>query len=461
MLITVSNNLQIEDVSPEFEEWCKKNLVLINPEYTKKERMGFWVGNTPKFIHLFEKRGNTYALPYGCMSMFPQTIRQQSYYFDNIGKRETVEYNAEIPLYDYQREAVNEMYSYGYGILQSPAGSGKTQMGIALAVKHKCKTLWIAHTKDLVQQSKERAEQYIDKSLIGTITEGKVNIGKGITFATIQTMAKLDISQIKDYWDCIIVDEAHRVSGTPTSVTQYMKVLNNLSAHHKYGLSATVHRADGMIQATYALLGRVMYNVPDEAVNGRIMQVGIKTIFTGTENSRECMNSDGTLNYTKLINYLADNEVRNELIAKIIGYENRPSLVLSDRLGHLENIYNHLPKELQKQSVMISGKMNTKKGKIQREQVLSQMRSGEKKILFATYSLAKEGLDIPRLERLYLTTPQKDYAVVTQSIGRIARISEGKAEPVAYDFVDDIPYCKRAYSKRRGIYRKNRCYEVN
>ena len=32
-------------------------------------------------------------------------------------------------------------------------------------------------------------------------------------------------------------------------------------------------------------------------------------------------------------------------------------------------------------------------------------------------SLAKEGLDVPRLERLYLTTPQKDYAVVTQSIG--------------------------------------------
>lgn len=41
----------------------------------------------------------------------------------------------------------------------------------------------------------------------GTITEGKVNIGKGITFATIQTMCKLDLSRYKDFWDVIIVDE--------------------------------------------------------------------------------------------------------------------------------------------------------------------------------------------------------------------------------------------------------------
>ena len=89
---------------------------------------------------------------------------------------------------------------------------------------------------------------------------------------------------------------------------------------------------------------------------------------------------------------------------------------------------------------MISGKMTTKKGKAEREQALEDMRSGKKKYLFATYSLAKEGLDVPRLERLYLTTPQKDYAVVTQSIGRIARTLEGKSDPIAYDFVDDIAY---------------------
>ena len=88
------------------------------------------------------------------------------------------------------------------------------------------------------------------------------------------------------------------------------------------------------------------------------------------------------------------------------------------------------------------------------------MRSGKKKYLFATYSLAKEGLDIPRLERLYLTTPQSDYAVVTQSIGRIARRFNGKSEPIAYDFVDDIGFLVKKYKKRCSIYKKNKCYFV-
>lgn len=108
---------------------------------------------------------------------------------------------------------------------------------------------------------KARAEQYMDESLIGTITEGKVSIGKGITFATIQTLCRLDLAQYKYLWDVIVVDECHRCSGTPTAMTQFYKVLNSLSARHKFGLSATVHRSDGMIAATYALLGQVVYGM--------------------------------------------------------------------------------------------------------------------------------------------------------------------------------------------------------
>ena len=107
---------------------------------------------------------------------------------------------------------------------------------------------------------------------------------------------------------------------------------------------------------------------------------------------------------------------------------------------------------------MISGKMSTKKGKQEREQAIEQMSNGQKKYLFATYSLAKEGLDIPCLERLYITTPQKDYAVVTQSIGRIARVCEGKKSPICTDFVDDMGYLIKCYKKRCTIYRKNGCY---
>lgn len=458
MRIAVSNTLTVTDPTKEMLMWCKRNLVISNPEYAKKARMGFWLGDTPKTLSLFEVRGNELVLPFGVLRSLPREVTDNAVFESDFKPPQAIDFRADVPLYNYQETAVQAMIAAKYGILQSAAGSGKTQMGIALAARLGRRTLWLCHTLDLIKQSKERAKLYMSEDLMGSITEGKVNLGKGITFATIQTMCKLDLSQYRDYWDCIITDEVHRVSGSPTAVTQYQKVLNSLSARHKYGLSATVHRSDGMITATYALVGEVAYKVPDEAVADKIMKVGIYPVGTGVQISQEALNTDGTLNYTKLITYLTENASRNQLIADSI--EQRPSLILSDRLNHLETLISLLPVDMQKDAVMISGKMTTKKGKAEREQALEDMRSGKKKYLFATYSLAKEGLDVPRLERLYLTTPQKDYAVVTQSIGRIARTFDGKSDPIAYDFVDDIAYLVKSYKKRCTTYRKNGCYFI-
>lgn len=462
MIITVSNTLAVENPTPEMMMWCKKNLSLPNPDYSKKARMHLWLGNTPKTIDLYERNGDKLILPFGTLRNLPDFVKKEALFLSDFTAAQEVSYGGvDIPLYDYQNAAVDAVAAEQYGILQSPAGSGKTQMGIALVKKFGKRALWLTHTIDLLRQSKERAERYMDKKCIGTITEGKVNIGSGITFATIQTMCKLDLPRYKNLWDTIIVDECHRCSGTPTAVTQFSKVLNSLSARHKIGLSATVHRSDGMIEATYALLGHIVYTVPDEAVGDKIMKVGILPIGTGVEIDRECLNTDGTLNYAKLISYLTENEDRNDIIAdKLRMCEGNSCLILSDRLDHLENMIYRLPNDMRKNAVMVSGKMTTKKGKAEREQAIEDMRTRKKKYLFATYSLAKEGLDIPCLERLFLTTPQKDYAVVTQSIGRIARVCEGKANPIAYDFIDNIAYLVKSYKKRCTTYRKNGCYFI-
>ena len=460
MIVTVSNNIKIKNPSTEIISWCQAHLKLNNPEYAKKARMGFYLGNTPKFLYLYEVHGDEIILPYGTLKQITPMIKD-SIVTSDFKPFESIDYGQPIPLYPYQEQAVDAVKKAYYGILQSKAGSGKTQMGIALIKDYGRRALWLTHTTDLLNQSKERAERYMDSSLIGKITEGKVTIGKGVTFATIQTMCKLDLSQYKDMWDVIIVDECHRVAGTPTQMSMFAKVLNSLSARHKFGLSATVHRADGMIEATFALLGDVVYTVPDEAVADKVMQVGIKPIGTGVKISRECLNTDGTLNYTKLINYLCEDMYRNTLIRNhIIGESDKSWLILSDRLEHLETLMNLLPSHLRDKAVMISGKMTSKKGKEERVQALEDMRTGAKQYLFATYSLCKEGLDIPRLERLAMTSPQKDYAVITQSIGRIARTYEGKADPICYDFVDDIGYLVKSYKKRCTTYKKNNCYFI-
>jgi superfamily II DNA or RNA helicase len=458
MQVIIGENIEVRNATEEIRKWCKDNLILSNPDYTKKARMGFWVGNTPRTISLYTIRGNDLILPFGLcrkiLSMSKGAVISTTF-------RDKVDVNyqkAHIPLYDYQLDAVKGVLEKQYGILQAPAGCGKTQMGIALCVMMGRRALWLTHTKDLLNQSKSRAEQYINPELLGTITEGKVNIGECITFATIQTMCNVDLDTVKDEWDVIVTDECHRVAGSPTAVTQFSKVLNALRARHKYGLSATVHRADGLIKATYALLGEVVYKVPDEDVAGRIMKVEVSPRGTGIGLSYDYLNSDGTINYAKMITYLAENKERNEQIAgDLVDNADHYNLILSERVIHLKTLYDMLPSKLRAQAAVIDGKMTSKAAKEEREQAIEDMRTGKKRYLFATYQLCKEGLDIPRLDRLYLATPQKDYAVITQSVGRVARTFEGKDQPVVYDYVDNTKGLIKSYKLRCTTYRKAGC----
>lgn len=439
--------------------WIEKELTIPNPEYAKKERMGFWLGRTPKVLTLYEKAGNEYRIPWGCKSEVEKHYgREDIEYEDKVRKFVSYGKPNAVPLYDYQIDAVDAMVEAKNGILQSKAGSGKTQMGVAIAGRFLQSTLWITHTADLLHQSYERAALYYDPADFGTITEGKVHIGKTITFATVQTLANIDLTPYRNYWNVIIVDECHRVAGTPTQMTQFSKVLNSLWAEHKYGLSATVHRADGLIKCTYALLGNVAYTVPDSAVADKTMTVQIRPVPTGYRVSPDTLNPDGTMNYTLVVSELCKVYSRNELIIKLLAERKGHSvLVLTDRIGHLETLMEMLPNNLRESACMVTGTMTSKTGKELRQSNIEQMRTGEKKILFATFRLAKEGLDIPRLDTLVMATPQKDYAIVTQSIGRIARTFDGKETPVVYDLIDNFRYANYCYRERCRSYRKAGC----
>ena len=457
MRILISGEVTISNPLDVVTEFCRKNFIVLNPEFTRKQQMGRWMGNTPKYLTLYRQRGNDIIVPIGAWHAIDKFLCQSCIEYDydlDLAENGPVDYAASVPLYDYQSTAVAAMLYKGYGILQSPAGSGKTQMGIAMIIQSGKKALWLTHTRDLLQQSYNRAAQYVDKKMLGKIAAGKVSIGSGITFATVQTMANLDLSQYKYEWDMIIVDECHRASGTADSYSQFAKVLNSLAAQQKYGLSATVHRADGLIKGTFALLGGIGHTVPDEATAGKVERVRILKRDTGIPIHSCCQDTDGTLLYANLIKYLTNSAARNQIIVSdLIQNAEHYNLILSSRIDHLKTIFALLPYELQQQAVLITGKTKPQ----EREQAMEDMRTGRKRYMFATYALAKEGLDIQRLDRLYLTTPQKDAAVIIQAIGRIARHFDGKEEPVAYDYVDNITFCQNQYKKRCTSYRKIKC----
>lgn len=458
MKIQIGSEIRIKDATKALQDWCSENLIVPNPEYTSRARRGLWLGNTPQYLWLYRVDGSDLVLPVGVGKQLRQFMAASDAVEIQLADNGILSYAGSVPLYDYQQPAVEAMMAVSCGILQSPCGSGKTQMGIALAARIARKALWITHTQDLLTQSLDRASQYYPREALGTITAGKVHIGSHMTFATVQTLCKLDLNRYRDSWDVIIVDECHRLAGTPTQVTMFYKVMNSLAARYKYGLSATVHRSDGMIKSTFAVLGPVVYQVPDAAVAEKTMRVRIVRRDTDIKTDRCCLDTDGTLKYNSLLEYLSGSRERNQVIVKdLVSQAGHAGLVLSSRLAHLKTIMEMLPAELRERSVRIDGQMTSKRGKQQREQAIEDMRTGRKDILFASFGLAKEGLDIPRLDRLYLVAPQKDYAVVTQSIGRIARVSPGKEDAVCYDYVDAIQFCENQWKRRRAHYRKAGC----
>lgn len=447
MKVKISNNI-IVPATPEILKHCNNNLVLDNPEYITKEKMGFYIGNTPKKLYLYEKRGNEIILPFGCIKTIWNLIKD--YNIETDFASNSINIKGEVSLYNYQKIAVKETLKAKNGVLISPAGSGKTQMAIGVIAKLKQKTLWVTHTNDLLKQSKDRLKQYLDCK-VGTIAAGKVDI-QDVTFATVQTMCKMNLESVKDEFGLVIVDECHRLASSPTKMTMFGKVVSNLKARYKIGITATAWRSDGMVKSLFAYLGEIFYEVSKETVANKTMKADINFIQTDFELEKfgPSFESDGTVNYVKMIEELTQDKSRNKLIADCIkATKNVSCLILSARLDQLREIKDFLG-----HGVMIDGSMTSKKGKLAREQAIKDMQDGKEKVLFASYNLAKEGLDIPCLERLFLASPQKDYAVIIQSVGRIERKAE-KESPVVYDFVDKVGMCMGMYKKRKSIYKKN------
>lgn len=448
MKIIVSNNIRIQEPDEKIKNYAEENLVMKNPEFDQLERLGKWTGNTPRHLVFFGIDGKDLILPFGCLSdlfnMYPRNI------FENrIVLGEKLTYKSNIKLFDYQESACQAALRKRNGIVVMPAGSGKTQTALELIARIGLKTLWITHTIDLLNQSYERAKSNFENIGLGKIANGKIQIGTHITFATVQTLKSMDLQEYADTWDCIIIDECHRVCGTPAKAGMFYKVINKLVARYKYGLTATPYRnAKGTEKSMFSLIGKTIIELDKSVIGDRVIPATIivkKTNFNKIP--KDCKETDGTIKYSNLTSALAENSERNYLILSILNdCKENYTLVLTDRVNqmyYLKNLIGY--------GNVIDGK--TKKDL--REDAIQEVRDGKVKVLFATYGLAKEGLDIPRLDRLILASPHRDKATIIQAVGRIERKFENKTNPIVYDLVDPLQYFQGMYKNRKSCYRKN------
>ena len=96
----------------------------------------------------------------------------------------------------------------------------------------------------------------------------------------------------------------------------------------------------------------------------------------------------------------------------------------------------------------------TKRQREDRKRALKMLNDGELNIIFATYQLAKEGLDVPNLRYVVFATPEQDETTVIQSAGRVGRKADGKRYGTVIDFCDDFGLYRKWRKKRESCYKK-------
>ena len=335
------------------------------------------------------------------------------------------------------------------GLICLQTGGGKTVCGLYIASQLKLPTLVLVHNTFLRDQWIERIKTFLPNARIGLFQGETQQIeDKDIIVGMLQTisMKELDIKTFKSI-GFVIVDECHHIASEAFS-----QAIPKLTSKYMLGLSATPERKDRLMHVINWCLGPLLYksDTSDKVDSGVFVEV--YEFDQGDENFNEIIyNKQGVMFTTLMINKLVIYELRNKMIIDILTdvYEDnrRQILVLSDRVDHVQLLYDMLPEDIRKDACMLSRKVD------------SQTRTEwceTKRILIATYQMCKEGFDVPTLNTLVIATPRPD---VDQIVGRILRVekTKRKTSPLIIDIVD--PAFRRQFQERLSLYNK-REYKV-
>lgn len=497
----VASRLELEELGINLSE-LQDNLTLPNPEYAKMLRFGkgrFYKKVEPHICYL-RKIKDEYVVPRYYLGKIPTEC-----FFRNLMKdgRE-LESTCHIKLRDYQQEFITKnekVISDSTGILlEAPCGHGKTLLGIWLAFQHNRQTLVLVPTYYLAKQWDSRIKEFTDATtVILKSTDTEVPLDKDFTIVVMdlfscRTLPEALINNIGH----VILDEAHRV-GAET----YLPILDEIPAKYRTALTATFRRNDGVhkilkyhfgkhIQMTNRFPKPFVYGVrtgvtikgvvsknrphtrflefldkheiPYTQTKGAIsvcpreeyLSLLEKSYKEGSINKTtyyeifKCFKKAEEMSYSVVDSYLNEHCGRRKLIIKMIQEcldAGRTVLFLSKRKDTLKSLHKYFAKY--KPALIIS---ETNERSEDEESYLQNTCP----LILGVTQLAKEGLDIDRLDTLIIHLPIKD---TEQAIGRISRLCERKKFPVCLYPLDDCPITYAVFNNARKFMQINAEYK--
>ena len=334
------------------------------------------------------------------------------------------------------------------GILSLHTGGGKTVCALYIASRLKVPTLVVVHNTFLRDQWIDRIKAFLPKARIGRVQADVVDVqDKDVVIVMLQTLSMKELNDnLFAPIGLVIVDECHHIASEV-----FVQALPKVTSRHMLGLSATPERKDKLMFAIHWFLGPLLY----KSDTGDSVDTQVRVEMYEYENDDPEFNeivtsSQGMVSVPIMVNKLAACEDRTRWLVRILVdvlEEGRQVLVLSDRVQHCKDILDGLPPDIKDQACILS------------QAVKSDVRTEyckTKTVLIATYSMCKEGFDVPTLNTLVMATPRPD---IDQIVGRILRVEKtGRAvHPLIVDIVD--PQFKRQFGARNTLYRR-RQYKV-
>lgn len=352
-------------------------------------------------------------------------------------------------LRDYQQTAVNMLYDWfndnssGHPCIVMPTGSGKSHVIAALckdALQNwpETRILMLTHTKELIQQNKEKMLEHWPNAPLGIYSAGigRSDLGEPITFAGIQSMR--DKGNLLGHIDLCFVDECHSISHKNDG--GYRKLLNYLTwlnpSMRVIGLTASPYRlGHGLITDKPALFDALIEPVSIEELLYKKYLSPLRSKQTSAEFDLSGVHIRcGEFIESELQQAVNTEDNNRAVVQEIIERAgNRKAwLLFCTGVEHSHNIANLLS------SHGVSADCITgTTPKVEREKILQEYKAGNIRALTNTNVLTT-GFDHVDIDLIAMLRPTMSPGLYLQMCGRGMRIAPGKEDCLVLDFAGNI-----------------------
>lgn len=325
------------------------------------------------------------------------------------------------------------------GLLCLACGMGKTVTSIWIALALGVRTICLCHKAFLLEQWRERILAFAPGCRVGIVKQDRVEVeGVDFVLASIQSVSVREYGNIFAPFGLLIVDECHHVAAPCFS-----RAIQKIPAAHVLGLSATPERKDGLTPLLHHSLGETMFRAERDRDQSHVRVAQL--VYDVPERRRVFEGRDGRPLFAKMLNHIARDDRRTSFAAEELLpllRKGRHCICLSDRIAQLRDFESVLHQNGVRDAVMYVGTSTAE----ERE------RAADARLILSTYCMAREGLDIPRLDTLLMLSPVGD---AEQAVGRVLRSHPQKATPLVLDVVDPYSVWANMSRKRCRFYQKN------